>query len=46
VWTGIGAVGAVLWGLFFFGEPANAARILCVLLILSGILGLRFAGGH
>ena len=46
VWTGIGAIGAVLCGLFFFGEPANAVRLVCVLLILSGILGLRFAGGH
>lgn len=46
VWTGIGAVGAVIWGIVFFGEPANAARLICVTLILAGILGLRFAGGH
>jgi quaternary ammonium compound-resistance protein SugE len=46
VWTGIGAVGAVLWGLVYFGEPATAGRLLCVGLILAGILGLRFAGGH
>ena len=46
VWTGIGAVGAVLWGILYFGEPATAARILCVTLILAGIVGLRFAGGH
>ena len=46
VWTGIGAVGAVLWGLLFFGEPANTARIVCIALIVAGILGLRFAGNH
>jgi quaternary ammonium compound-resistance protein SugE len=46
VWTGIGAIGAVLWGLVFFDEPANAARLVCIVLILAGILGLRFAGGH
>jgi quaternary ammonium compound-resistance protein SugE len=46
VWTGIGALGAVLWGLVFFGEPMNAARFVCITLILAGILGLRFTGGH
>ena len=46
VWTGIGAVGAVVWGILFLGEPGNAARLLCILLILAGIVGLRFAGGH
>ena len=46
VWTGIGAVGAVIWGILFLGEPGNAARLVCVLLILGGIVGLRFAGGH
>jgi quaternary ammonium compound-resistance protein SugE len=46
VWTGIGAVGAVIWGILFLGEPGNAARLLCILLILAGIVGLRFADGH
>jgi quaternary ammonium compound-resistance protein SugE len=44
VWTGIGAVGAVIWGILFFDEPATAGRIACIALILAGILGLRFAG--
>ena len=46
VWTGIGAVGAVIWGIVFLGEPGTLARMLCILLILAGIVGLRFAGGH
>ena len=46
VWTGIGAVGAVLWGILFLNEPATIVRMVCILLIVSGILGLRFAGGH
>jgi quaternary ammonium compound-resistance protein SugE len=46
VWTGIGALGAVLWGILFLNEPATTARIVCIVLILSGIAGLRFAGGH
>ena len=41
IWTGIGAVGAVLMGIAFFGEPATAGRLLCVALIVSGILGLK-----
>jgi quaternary ammonium compound-resistance protein SugE len=46
VWTGIGTVGAVLWGLMFLHEPATVARVICILLIVSGILGLKLAGGH
>ena len=46
VWTGIGAIGAVVWGVLFLNEPGTAARIGCILLILAGIVGLRFTGGH
>jgi len=41
VWTGIGAVGTVLVGIFVMGEPRDLIRILCILLILSGIVGLK-----
>ena len=41
VWTGIGAVGTVLLGIMLFNEPATAARIACIALIVSGILGLK-----
>ena len=41
VWTGIGAVGAVIWGILFMGESASAPRVLCILLIVAGIAGLR-----
>ncbi|WP_349922024.1 quaternary ammonium compound efflux SMR transporter SugE [Aeromonas veronii] len=44
VWTGIGAVGTVLMGIWLFNEPATLARILCLLLIIGGILGLKFVG--
>lgn len=48
VWTGIGAVGTVILGIVLFKEPATAMRLVCVGLIVSGILGLRFFGsaGH
>ena len=45
VWTGIGAVGTVLLGMALFGDPVNAARLLCVGLIVAGILGLKLSGG-
>jgi quaternary ammonium compound-resistance protein SugE len=41
IWTGIGAVGTVVYGIVAFGEPATAGRLACVTLILSGIVGLK-----
>ncbi len=41
VWTGIGAVGAAAWGMWRFGEPHDAARISCIVLIVAGITGLK-----
>lgn len=41
VWTGIGAVGTVLIGMFFLGEPHNLARMLFLSLIIIGIIGLK-----
>lgn len=41
IWTGIGALGAVLLGIFLFNEPVNILRIVFLFLILVGILGLK-----
>ena len=41
VWTGIGAVGTVILGIVLFAEPATAARLVCLGLIMAGILGLK-----
>jgi quaternary ammonium compound-resistance protein SugE len=41
VWTGIGAVGTATLGIYLFAEPATVARLLCIGLILSGIIGLK-----
>lgn len=41
IWTGIGAVGTVIAGIVLFKEPATAARLACVVLIVAGILGLK-----
>jgi quaternary ammonium compound-resistance protein SugE len=41
VWTGIGAVGVAILGIVLFAEPANALRLGCIALIVSGIVGLK-----
>jgi quaternary ammonium compound-resistance protein SugE len=41
VWTGIGAAGTAIIGMILLGEPREVARILCVLLILAGVVGLK-----
>ncbi|MGH8021394.1 MAG: quaternary ammonium compound efflux SMR transporter SugE [Opitutaceae bacterium] len=41
VWTGIGAAGTVICGIIFLGDPVNAARLVCVVLILAGVIGLK-----
>lgn len=41
VWTGIGTIGAAILGIILFAEPVTWLRLLCILLILSGIAGLR-----
>jgi len=40
-WTGMGIVGAVIAGILMWNEPANAARLCCIGLIIVGIAGLR-----
>lgn len=41
VWTGIGAVGTVVLGMWLLGEPATPARLACVGMIVAGIVGLK-----
>ncbi|MBI3259806.1 MAG: quaternary ammonium compound efflux SMR transporter SugE [Ignavibacteriae bacterium] len=41
IWTGIGAVGTGILGIILFNEPKDFARILCLLLIVAGIVGLK-----
>ncbi len=42
VWTGIGAAGTAIIGMASLGESREALRILCILLIIAGVLGLKF----
>ena len=43
VWTGIGAVGAFIVGVVVLGEAANALRLLAAVLIVSGLVLMKFA---
>ena len=45
VWVGIGAAGTAAYGMIFAGEPSGALRIGCLLLIMIGTVGLKFAHG-
>jgi quaternary ammonium compound-resistance protein SugE len=41
VWTGIGAVGAVVIGIIFYKEPVSVFRLLFLFMIIAGIIGLN-----
>ena len=41
VWTGIGAVGTALLGIYLFGESREVLRFVCIGLIVTGIIGLK-----
>lgn len=43
IWTGIGAVGAFLVGIFFLGEPISPMRVAAALLILAGMLLMKLS---
>lgn len=42
VWTGIGAVGTVLAGIFFFKEPAEFWRLFFIATLIGSIVGLKY----
>lgn len=46
VWTGIGTVGAAILGIVLFGESRDLSKVVCVLLILTGIVGLKLTSAE
>ena len=46
IWTGIGTVGAAVLGMMLFDEPRDVLRILCILLIVAGIAGLKLTSAN
>ena len=45
VWTGIGAVGTAVLGMWLFGESREPLRLACIALIVAGIVGLKLFSG-
>jgi quaternary ammonium compound-resistance protein SugE len=43
VWVGVGAVGTAILGMVLLGESANPMRLISLLLIIAGIIGLKLA---
>jgi quaternary ammonium compound-resistance protein SugE len=46
IWTGIGSAGTAVLGMYLFNEPRAAARVVFLLLIISGIVGLSLTSEH
>jgi quaternary ammonium compound-resistance protein SugE len=46
VWTGIGAVGAFVFGIVMLGEAVTVARVASAALIVVGLIGLKLSSGH
>jgi quaternary ammonium compound-resistance protein SugE len=46
VWTGIGAAGTAILGMAVLGDSAAPLRILCIVLILAGVIGLKLVSGN
>ena len=42
IWTGIGVIGTALIGMLFLGDSKELGRILCIILVITGIFGLKF----
>jgi len=45
VWTGIGAAGTAILGMWLMGDSFSAARLACIGLILAGVIGLKLVSG-
>ncbi|BCJ48125.1 quaternary ammonium compound-resistance protein SugE [Actinoplanes ianthinogenes] len=43
VWVGIGAVGTAVAGMVVLGESASFWKIFCLLLVVGGVVGLKYA---
>ena len=46
VWTGIGAFGTALVGIFFFKDPVNKGRLFFLTTLILSVIGLRLFGGE
>ncbi|WP_436778318.1 DMT family transporter [Yinghuangia sp. YIM S09857] len=44
VWTGIGAAGTAIMGIFLYGESSSVLKLVSIALILAGVVGLNLSG--
>jgi small multidrug resistance pump len=46
IWSGVGTALVAIIGMVALGEPMNAIKAGCIVLIIAGVVGLNFAGAH
>lgn len=46
VWVGIGAAGTAIAGMIWFGEPRDALKLVSLVMLIAGVIGLRMTGSH
>lgn len=46
VWVGIGAAGTAIAGMIWLGEPRDALKLISLVMLIGGVVGLRIAGGQ
>ena len=46
VWTGIGAAGTAIVGMVWLGESRDVLKLISLLLLVAGIVGLRLTSAH
>lgn len=46
VWVGIGAAGTAIAGMIWLGEPRDALKLISLVMLIGGVIGLRIAGGN
>lgn len=46
IWTGIGTIGTAILGIILFKEPVDAARLICIGFIITGIVGLKLVSSN
>ena len=46
IWTAIGAVGTVIFGVVLFGEKLNTGKVDSIAAFIAGVIGLKMVSGH
>lgn len=46
IWTAVGAVGTVIFGVVLFNEKLNAGKIVSIVAVIAGVISLKVVSGH